>query len=330
MRKWILSVACLAIATVMLLPVAGEALMVKRYSFPDLVNTAAVIAEGTVAVNNDSIVLTVQEALKGACPDRLALVGRGLGDIPPASFVDGETVLVFLEAPDDKGVATLVGYENQGRLPKPKNCAGIQNTYMKADLATLGNAVKAVNDALTAKTSEERARSISAMIESNNDVMRLTGLELALSDAFMNTVAATHAAARRQIAAHALDSLGSGNPDIRRSAIRLVAYAPKSVVVPALLPLLADPEKPCRNGVKMALQIAFYEAKLAMPDQLNHLDTAEERSVGKAAAESLWATARDQVTTREAVKLRAALASASPFEQESAMLYLRYLGLPAN
>lgn len=315
-----------------LLTLTGAALayIPKTYSFPDLVANSAVIANGVVSIQGEKPVLAVEKLLKGNAGRRLTLLSRAEWVYEPAGFKDGERVLVFLKRVDDDGAATLLGLSDMGKWPQ--TFGGFHtDTYRTASVAELTNTVSTIMGILAEKDVDKLAESVIGMLAGKKDLERLAALDLVSSQAYTKAVTSQKMSRQRQvIAAHSLDALRSKNPDVRAAAIGLSTYAPTSLVTDRLIELLTDSDKGCQNRARTALDAVFSYAKIAEPRPvLLPLDTKEQRATAKVACEKAWNARKDQQREADIAALQAKAESetASKLEKDSAVLYLRRLGV---
>jgi hypothetical protein len=318
----------------------ADATMPPQYMFPDAVAEAKVILRGTISGNGSKPVLNVEETLKGEYPGQITLRSEGMMGIEPAEFVDGEKVIVFLKSVDNNGVGTLIGVGCQGKWPQPPGSWAYQQkkTYQTDDLDRIERAVIAVDAMLSTRDFEAQSRRAVNLVRSEDEVLQLAGLELSMCVPLIQSLPVNdRGSLRRRVATVALDRLRSKNPDVRTAAADDTYDAPASVAAPALIDMIADPDRRCRRTAHTSLDCAFTN-RVPIPIELQTLrfqsdrgdlePTPEELAAAESACRRAWASVRDEQLKRELPRLREQANSSSPLEKECALIYLNRLGVP--
>lgn len=263
--------ACLALASV---PAETLAAKVMWYQFPALVNESSLIVTGTITIRAEQPILLVEEALKGKTCDELTIQQRSLGEVPSASFQEGESVLLFLETPDDDCAAALVGYGDQAKWPK-LDVAERYFHYPKGQAnASLEEVEEMARRLLRIESSrdlEQRIDMIAGLMKSSDLLLQLTALQYVLGDHLWiekdHPERSSHEIAReqfdvlRRLSDYAVRLSNSKDSSIRAESIRLLRYARPNVAIPKLISRIPDTDPGVRAATHSVLGTLSIELK---------------------------------------------------------------------
>lgn len=294
--KTLLKLFLLAISTLMSTEAFAKVAIWKN--IPALVRDSSVIAKGSISIEDDGPVLSVQEIFKGKPYYNLTIQWREWLDIPIPKFHNGEAVLLFLEKPDEKGVACLVGYGTQAKWPKvyndPNESSGYQKMLATAPLGDIENIVEKILQIESIVDPNEKIELCSQRMKSSNQLIQLTTMQYILDRHIWPTSPnkrISHAEAKRRFGIMrklSSDSLQLANSDesaIQVESIRLLRYAHAADAIPILVSKITQSDKGVRTATQTVLTTFSIEHKIKDPSMkkykasgsTEHLNSAKQK-----------------------------------------------------
>ncbi|MHB1000169.1 MAG: hypothetical protein ACYC27_13065 [Armatimonadota bacterium] len=333
MNKFYKLLVCLSL--IIISTSTGYALSIFIPPLPDYITKTPVIAEGHIRIAEGKTVLLVDRFLKGTASNVITVTYDSRW-FPALKVDNGERVILFLSKLNPEGTEAHMYAGNCGKWPMDLKVPYGQKTYRTNDLDRFSAVIDAINNALAGNDFEDRARKIIAMIQSDDEMIQLAGLQLVSSSAFRDTLGKGNNLLRiRQIAAFALPRLKSDNPDIKIEAAVVTESAPISVAAPALIPLLTDPGRNVAYRAAGELGSVFTNLKLPRPvvvpsklqfgDKVDSVDINQFRQNARNWSEAVWAKKADAQIAKDLERLHKSLESDSELEKESAKIYLNIL-----